>query len=396
MLRFPFLLLLCAGCAAYRSRLVTLPAVAAEVERRTVGRLDFAAAAAFALEHHHEVLRLEAEARAAGLDIPASAGELSSNLDEENVEARVDPLALVRIGPRGAAARVARARLEELAARLRQEKQTLLAAIAETFLVERVLRTCGPPSIDLDAEPFERAGLASRSGAAQARAARAARAAEGRANDAERRSNLAYFRHLLGLDRDAPVDLALPDEEFPPLPAASRENLLRRPDLAVALASYKVADAEFRQAVADQYPSLSLGSEISWTGGGVAGLVGVRVPLGASRPARAAGERREAARIGVEAALLIAQQDAVEAEEAYESGTARARAAALGAQGMATMYQAAATRLELEPDGFEMAADVAVRAVADAVMAREAAVAAARARVRRARAYGWPFPEELQ
>ncbi len=396
MLRFPFLILLCAGCVAYRSRPVTLPAVAEEVERRTVGRLDYAAAAAFALEYHHEVLRLEAEARAAGLDIPATAAEFSSNLDKENLEAHVDPLALARIGPRGAAARVARARREEIEARLLQEKQVLLSAVAETFLVERVLRASSPPAISLDAEPFERAGLASRAGAAQARAARAAEAAERRAIEAERRSNLAYFRHLLGLDRDAPVELLLPDEEFPPLPEATRENFLRRPDLAVALARYKLADAEFRRAVADQYPSLSLGSEITWTGGGVAGLVGVRVPLGASRPARAAGETREAARIDVEAALLIAQQDAVEAEEAFESGTVRARAAALGAQGMATMYEAAATRLELEPDGFEMAADVAGRAVGEAVMAREAAVEAARARVRRARAYGWPFPEELQ
>jgi hypothetical protein len=62
---------------------------------------------------------------------------------------------------------------------------------------------------------------------------------------------------------------------------------------------------------------------------------------------------------------------------------------------MEAEYRAAVARLEVEPGDFPMAADLSLRAVAEAREAREAAVEAARARVDCLRAFAWPTREEM-
>ncbi len=382
----PFALFL-TSCVAYRPAPVDYATTAAAIDAYPGGRLDFDAAYARALATHHEILRLNALARAAGDDLTPASVTVSANTRDEMSGAMADPLALAKAGQRGAEARVRACERDEILAELRVEELTLAADLAEAFLVERTLAGWRVPAIDLDAASFRDAGLASDAAAAMLEAARASADAERREIAALRESNLARIRHLLPLGPDARLEIVPPPEDFP---AIDETPIEERPDLQYALARYRTADAVFRQKVVDQYPSLEIGSEIGFDGRGLGGVAAVRLPVGASAPARAAEQRREAARAEVEGALLTAREEIVEARQAYETALARARASALSRHGMEAAYAAALARIEVEPDAFDPAADIAGRAVAEATMARASALELVRARVALARAMSRP------
>ncbi len=388
----PFAILL-SSCVAYRAAPVDLEETARDLDARSVPEIDFAHAVGFAYAHSPELLRLRAEARAAGLDVMPFDVTAGYDQHDEQVMATFDPVALVQ---RGAAAKAAHARQVAALAALREEERKLAAEIAECFLIEGALGGRTLPAEAPEPQAFVEAGLASDAAAAQARSAREARAAEELTISAERTANLARLRRLLGLGADAPLAVSLPPGPFPSIPEASRERLLKRPDLALALARYDVADAEFREAVRMQYPSIEIGPAYRWDGSGWGALAELRVPIGASKQARAAEERREAARHAVEAALLAAEEEAATREAELRAAIARAKAAGAEADAMAREYEAATARLEVEGDAFGEAAWRAATAVAAAAEARESAVLEARARVAYAAAYGWPRPEDVR
>ena len=385
-----------AACVAYRPQPVELAAVADEVAARRVQTLDFPAAVAHARAHSPELKTLAAQARAAGFEVPPVNVSATTNLGGSHGAVLTDPIALLRLGPRGAATKLADARQAEILTALAEEERRIAAAVAEAFLLERTLRTLGAPPIEIDAAAFHSAGLASDVDRDRVAAARRGQQAENLTVAAERRANFARLRRLLALGPQAELELVLPVGDFPALPEPKRENLLRRPDLAVALARYKTADAALRKAVADQYPSIVIGGTLEFDGGDLGGLGAIRVPLGADKPARAAIERREAARLQVEAVLLQAQQEAGERAAQYEAARARADATAVAAQVTAAALRSSVVRLEVESDAFREAAQNANKAVFTAGLAREAALEEARARVGLAAAYGWPFPEEIR
>jgi outer membrane protein TolC len=210
-----------------------------------------------------------------------------------------------------------------------------------------------------------------------------------------RRENLARLNSLLGLGSRAKVELELPEGEFPAVAKADRERLLARPDLAVALAEYKVADGMFRQAVKEQYPQLLAGGELGF-GGGAGPIVGITLPLGASKRAKAAHERREAARLALEAALLDAEREAVASAALWEAADLAARAHTAHFAASSKDYEAALARLDVEPDAFAPTARTAVETMMAAMERREWAVEAARLKVRYAESYGWPAAGEVR
>ncbi len=394
-MRIPLFAVLFSSCVAYRAAPLDLEETAKDLDRRSVPEVDFAHAVGFAYAHSPELQRLRAEARAVGLDVPPFRVGFGYDQHQDELMLTFDPVEIVQ---RGAARKAAHARQVEALAALREAERQVAAEVAECFLVEGALGGRALPAEAPDPDTFLKAGLASDAAAAQARAAREARAAEELATSAERVRNVARLRRLLGLPADAAISVSLPPAPFPSLPEASRERLLGRPDLAVALARYGVADAELREAVRRQYPSLELGPVYSYMVGGSpwGAFVQVRIPVGASKQARAAQERREAARRAVEAALLAAEEEATAREADLRAAVARAKADEAEAEAMTRELSAATARLEVEGDAFGDAAWRAATAVSAAAAARESAVGAARARIAYAAAYGWPRPEEVR
>jgi len=389
-------LLTSAGCASYESEDVSLPDLADEVAARQIGPVDFAGALEHAREHNPELKRLRAEARAAGFDVPPTDVILLGNTNKEDLKFAADPLALSMLGLRGAKARAAEARRLAMLAETKQREHHIAARIGEAFLIERTLLRFQPPSVDVDPDRFRAAGLASDVAWAHVAHARAAAAAEARAIATARADNLALLRRLLGVGKNAELELILPDGEFPAIPAQSDERFLSRPDLAAALARYQSADAVFRAAVTAQYPTILIGGEWEFPDGILGGVASLRLPVGAGGPARAAKARREASRHELEQTYLAAQEDARRAEEDFAEASQREFATGLGADAARAGLRAALVELEVSPDAFGPMADAAPRAQRNIREARIAALRAARLRVQLARAYAWPLEGDVQ
>jgi len=398
--------LLAAGCVSYRAETLRLEEVDAALAERgpPPGRLDFAAAVRYAHGHNPELRALLAEARAAGWDVPATDLDAGANFNRDHVDGSVDPLAILRIGPRGAAFALAEASRVEVLARLRAAQLRIAADIAEAFAVERVLDRYLPPG-ELsgreprrpelpDGERFQEAGLAGEVDLDLLRHAKAAESAEWVAIQHDLAANRADLRRLLGAGSAARLALIALDEPDPPVPAEGDARLFERPDLAVALARHAKADAALRLAVADQYPSLRLGGEFNLDAPGSGWLVRVRIPLGAHRRAKAAEARREAARLDVEAALLEARNDAVARTAAYWTAETAADAARAAKDASYRLAEVALVRLENDGDGFRQAVEANAARITRSAEARRAQIAAARARVRLAEAYAWPLVAE--
>ncbi|MHC4958957.1 MAG: TolC family protein [Planctomycetota bacterium] len=387
--------LMCAACVSYESQHVALDEMAAEVDGRSVPPLDFAGAVAYAREHNPELKRLAAEARAAGLDIPSTTLLATANFHQEHARALINLTDVLGMGPRGAAMDVAERRQLAALAALVEAERSNAARIAEVFLVERTLAAMSVPEVSDGLQRFHDAGLASDADRARIEQALRTYAAEKQMISAWRRENLARLNSLLGLGNRAKVELTLPEGDFPALEGADRERLLVRPDLAVALAEYRVADGMFRQAVKEQYPQLLVGGELGFGGGG-GPIAGFTLPIGASKRAKAANERREAARLALESALLDAEREAVASAALYQAADLTAQAHAAHFVASTRDYEAALARLDLEPDAFAPTARTAVETMMAAMERREAAVDAARLKVRYAESYGWPAAGEVR
>ncbi len=380
-----------AGCVAYEAEDITLQKSAAALPRH-VGALTFDQAVALAMAQNGEIKAREAECRAAGLDVMPT--ELQAQLQQESLALMIDPFALLGLTQRGASSFLAESRADEAAAALAQTRWRVVAGIAEVFAHHRALDGLqGVPLVAVDSEVFAAAGLASPVAIDQVRGAAAAADAERHAIDAEKATQTAELRQMLGLSPASELDLVLPAADWPQVPPADEECLLRRPDLALALARYRTADAEFRKAVADQYPSLMIGPDAPLRGGTIDPMAVLRLPLGASGPAEAARERRNAARSRVSDALALAANEASSWAAQYATAVVRERAARASARASAHAFAAATAALHVEVDAFERVSEKAPMAVRDAMEAREAAIAAARARVRSAVAAGWPAAE---
>ena len=153
--------LLVAACVRYTAAPIDTHELEEELAQRQPGTLDFEAALAYARLHNPSLKRLRAEAEAAGLDIPATSIGVGVNTVEKRASGFVDPVALLKLGPRGARAQAAVEREAALLAKVRERDLEVAAAIAEVFLTERVLDAIALPKIDAEPALFEKAGLAS-------------------------------------------------------------------------------------------------------------------------------------------------------------------------------------------------------------------------------------------
>jgi len=384
--------LIAGGCVSYEEQPVEWDDVSATVAQRNPGTLTFGEALVYARTHNPELKRLRAEAEAAGLDGPPTYINLLANTAESKALGFVDPIALLKLGPRGARARAAHERELAMMAELRARDLEVAAGIAEAYLIERVLLETATPAVDADPDMFARAGLASSADRARVAYAREKERAERATVTAMRQENAARLGVLLGVGPQAQMQMVVPeDREFPPLPRAA--DVMARPDLAVALARYAVADAEFRVAVYDQYPTFALGPVYNWELLRWGLFLPVRIPVGAAGPARAASLRRDAARLQVEQTLVAAQQDARASRARFDWTSAQDAAARTGAEAAAFDLKSALVHLEVTPDAFGHLAKAAPDAVDRMANARKASLVAARARVALARAYAWPHSE---
>ncbi|MBK8098819.1 MAG: hypothetical protein IPK26_17030 [Planctomycetes bacterium] len=391
--RVALLASLLAGCVAYEPADVDLPGVVASAQAAAGGSFTFVGAVQTAWRDNPRLQALAAAARAAGADLAATELQVEWDGAEESLTAMIDPLALLRLGQRGAAAELTATRADAALAELAVARWQTCVAIAEAFLVLDALDTIVVPSIEIEPQPFVDAGLAAPVAAAQVTAARGAALAEQAAIAAERANTLTELRALCGRTAAVAFTTTGHGPELPPAPADRPTALLRRPDLALALQQYRVADAAFRTAVAEQYPSVMLGPEIPLRSGMIDPMAIVRIPIGADGPAAAARDQRDAARATLTGAYLTAEAEAAIAAQRLEAATAAwhaRRAAAIATQ--AALAQATIA-VQTEVDAFAPLAEAAPMAIRETMEHRETALALARARVRAAAAYGWPTEE---
>jgi outer membrane protein TolC len=247
------------------------------------------------------------------------------------------------------------------------------------------------PDLGVDVADFERAGLASPIAADQVRAAQARVAAEALELAREAEANRASLRSLLGLPAGTPVEFAASHGELLRQPQATDAAVLTRPDVALAVARFRVADAEFRAAVADQYPSLMLGPEFPLRGDPLELMAVLRLPIGMAGRAEAARERREAARATLAGAYVQASNGASTAERELAATAAGETAATLSLRASTKDLATARVALQVEIEGFERFAKAATMIVRDTMEHRAATTALVRAKVQRAVAYGWPL-----
>lgn len=376
------------SCVTYVADDADASRVASEVAERADGAFTFEQAIEAAYRHNPELRALASRARSAGADLEPFAiqGEYRSGRDMLGV--MIDPVALLDLGPRGAANEALDGAAAAAATALVTGRWRVAAELAEVFATEAVLDTLSVPVIDVDPDAFERAGLASAVDAALLRAARAGAIAEHEALRAERERNLARFRRLLGLPADARARIA--PSTFGTAPVHAEHALLARPDLTLATARFRVADAEFRAAVAAQYPSLMIGPEFPLSGGPLEWMAVLRLPLGATGEARAAQHRRDAARAELEAAYLDATRQVRDAEIAVTAAQAAAESARLALETSSMRMTAALAALQVEVDAFARVAEAANMVVADTRARRVAELGRRLALLELDVAYGWP------
>jgi hypothetical protein len=379
-----------AACVAYEPADLELANLRPEAPPLPAGPLSHAAAIARCLAHDPELRALAELAIAAGADVPATELQGQWDGDDRQLALMVDPIALLRLGPRGGQAAVADARAAEALETLAVARWQRIGRLTEIYAARTALAVLPPLPAAIDPSPFVAAGLASPQAANAVRAAAAAAAAERASRTADLATLHAELRPLLGLTAAADIELAALPAHQPPLLASDDATLRQRPDLALAVAAYQRADAEFRAAVAAQYPAVMFGPDIEVSAGGVDAMAWFTIPIGADGPALAAKHRRTAMRERAIGALLTASNEAAQAERAAAAAAAQLAAseatAAAGIAALAVAERAIAT----EPDAFAQIATALPMAVRDVAELRQTAVAAARARVRLATARGWP------
>jgi outer membrane protein TolC len=392
----------CTGCVLYDASSADAVAIADEVRERPGGAWTVDEAVRLALERSPVLRAAEAEARAAGAErtVPQTwVGEYRGRNDSTGL--MIDPVALLGLGPRGGEIDVAKARHAEALADLAVARWQTIAAVTESFLVDASLADAElaaeavEPDFDIDLGAFERAGLASSLAAAQARTARALAESERLEIERTRQEARARVRTLLGLDAGAELELVAIPDDWLQQPRGKPGELLERPDLRLATARFERADAAFRKAVADQYPSLLVGPNLSLRGDPLAAMAMLNIPIGMQGRARAARERRQAERDRLEAAFLRAQEEATVADRDLEASHARVAATSLALETSRTAFRSARVAIDFEPNAFDAFGRTALGLQQALASHRQAVVAHARAQVARARAWGWPIAGTL-
>ena len=397
---YPLILLplaVATSCVGYTEDPVSVARIADEVADRPGGAFSLEQAMQTGLRWHPDLRVLEARARAAAAErsVPfVAVGEARGR--NESVGLMLDPIALLGLGPRGGQIDVADARHAEAVQELAVERWRTVAKIAETWLVDEALRGLRTPDVAVDVQDFEGAGLASPVAAAKLRAAQAKAQRERLELQRARSDNLAQLRHLLGLGRYAAVEIRPSPADWLQQPEGTGSDLLTRPDLALAVARFETRDARFRAAVADQYPSVQLGPNISLRGDPLRAMGMLRLPFGMHGRAEAARELRQAARIQLEETLLRAYREAELADRELAAARADERAARAAIAASSTKLAAARTALEVQPDAFEPFAAAAGEFVRASRELREAVLRLQRARIARAKAFAWPRSSEGQ
>jgi len=389
-------LLMLTSCVAYFAAPADPSAIALEIRQREGGRLSFAQAVPRAFAQNATLQALAARARAAGAITTPIELEAEYRSGTEMLAVMIDPIALLGFGPRGGALEVTKAEAEAAAQELANARWRVTAAITEAFAIEAALAPLTAPEIPVEAEAFLRAGLAGPTIAAKVRAAQARAAAEAIELANARSANLAELGELLGLGHETDVELLPLPPDLLVQPPPGDASVLQRPDLTLAAARFQTADAEFRSAVADQYPSLMLGPEIPLMGNPLEAMAVLRLPIGRHGVAAAASERREAARAELFGAYLAANREAHHTELEFGAATAQLTAAKVGRDAADQALRSALVSAEVEVDAFERVADAADMAVRSAMELREATIAEARLRVRHAVAHGWPIARQAQ
>jgi hypothetical protein len=360
------------------------------------GSLPYEKAVEWAVLHNPDLLALRERAASVNESVPPVPPELELGIDsDQNPEAILvlDAFSLLGVGRRGADRALARARRQEAWMRHHERAREIAGAIAEAYEIERVLGSLPLPAVSFDPAPYVRAGLAPPSAEAVLRAATESVRAEGERREAERASNRFALLRLLGATPLATVEIATPGAPWPEIPPADWRTVLKtRAQLQTELAAYEVAEGEFRRAVAGQYPALVLSPSVGGDPVGLFGAVGITLPFGASREARAAESARDAARLELQGAVLDAVADAETARR--EAGAAGAGLAAARARRSAQEEVLRTARAELEArSGSFLDIVFAVEGLIDAARdEREAAIEEVRARMRAATAAGWPAP----
>ena len=390
----PLLLLFLSGlasCVSYERDDATPQSVAAIIDARVGGAYTIDEAIELALHQNPRLQALHARLRAADaattVPLPVRANWLGRN---ESVELLVDPIALLGLGPRGASIDLAESRLLEAAAQLAVQRWETIAAVVTEYRIYAALQELQVADLDLDVESFERAGLASPVAALQLRAAQARSTSEQAQLARERSDNLARLRELLGLPDHAELAITASSDDWLQQPDGTASELVARPDLSLAATRFQVADAEFYQAVTEQYPSLQLGPNISLIGNPMRAMAVLQVPIGMHGLAEAARERREATRADLEAAFLQAKREASLSDQQLLATQAVTAATAAGLAASTTAFDAARASIEVEVDAFAKFADAATMVMRNTMEHRSAVLAHVRAEVQRAVAYGWP------
>jgi len=387
------LLLLCsfASCVSYERQAADIESTAATVASRTGGTYSVDTAIDLSLRQNPRLRALTASVRAADANTIVAVtlrAEWRERMDA--IEAVIDPIALLGLGPRGAAIGTAEAKLLEAVAALAVQRWQTIAAVVEEFAVHAALCKLEVANLQLDVDAFERAGLASPVAAQQLRAAQARSHSETVELQRAFRNNLSRLRELLGLPGNAQLTLLPIDEHWLQQPAGIAQELLRRPDLALATARFEVADAEFKKAVMDQYPTIQIGPNISLMGDPLRAMAMIQIPFGMHGLAEAARERREASRADLETAFLRASREAELSDQDLAAANAVAAATSSGLEARIAVFAAARAALEVEVDAFAMLANSASMVMGETMENRQAAIAQARAKVQRAVAYGGP------
>lgn len=388
----PLPLLFCAAlasCTAYVPDHADAAVVMDEIHDRVGGTFTLQRAWATALAQSPALLAATARARAAGAVIQPLTLQSEWRSGTQMLGVMLDPIEVLGLGQRGAAIDSDAAAAAAAAVELVNERWRVLGAIAEAYAVDAALLSLSCPAVDVRGDDYRKAGLAGEVAAARLQASQAAAQAEEVAIARERTNNLARLRALLGLPGHA--ELQLEHGEQPWRTWKRQESqLLQRPDLELAAARWQLADAEFRQAVANQYPSLMIGPEFPLTGGPLEAMAVLRVPLLQHGIAASARERRDAVRADLLGACLQVAVDATTASQDLRAAEAAQAAASAKQHASAASLRAATVAVQVEVDAFDRLSEAATMALEDTRMLREASVIAALAQVRAAIAHGWP------
>jgi outer membrane protein TolC len=380
-----------ASCVSYERDDATASSIAAIVDARVGGTFSVDHAIDVALRQNPRLQALSARLRAANaastVPLPVRTNWRGRN---ETIEVLVDPIELLGLGTRGATIDRAESRVIEAAAELVVQRWQTIAGVVTEFRIHKALQELQVADLDLNVESFERAGLASPVAAMQLRAAQARNNSEQIELTRERSDNLARLRELLGLPDHAELTITAIADDWLQQPEGTASNIVTRPDLSLAAARFKVADAKFYQAVTEQYPALKLGPNISLDGNPLRAMAVLQIPIGMQGLAEAARERREASRAELESAFLQARREASLSQQQLIATQAVAAATAAGLQSSATAFEAARASIEVEVDAFAKFANAATQVMRNTMEHRRAVLARVRAEVQRASAYGWP------